>query len=78
MNRRGQWSTPIQGDPGLPDLLLLRRGQLLVAELKRQTAAAPKDEKARWLSAFEQVAGAKVMVWRPAHWFSGEIVKLLT
>ena len=65
-DRRGRWSTPLQGDPGLPDLILARPPRLLFAELKRQSAPKPSLEQARWLTALRANAGAEVYVWRPA------------
>jgi hypothetical protein len=60
---------------GFPDLMLLRGGVCVVAELKvkknRPTAA-----QRRWLAEFEAVPGLIVRHWRPEHW--PEIVTLLT
>ena len=33
-NRRGEWSVPISENPGFPDLVLARPGQVLFRELK--------------------------------------------
>ena len=37
LNRRGRWASPIQGDPGYPDLTLAhpRAGRVIFVELKR-------------------------------------------
>ena len=67
MNRRGKWATPVQGDgEGFPDLVLVRRGRLVVAELKIGNEK-PTVEQEAWLAAFKAV-GAEVYVWRPADW----------
>lgn len=62
----GQWRTPLQGDPGFPDLILSRAGDLIAAELKseRGRLSAPQRE---WLVALRQ-AGVEVYVWRPSDW----------
>lgn len=72
------WRTPVSGDgKGFPDLVLLRRGRMLVVEMKSETAPAPKAEQADWLSAFEAVVSVQVCVWRPRHWLTGEIERAL-
>jgi len=50
----GKWSTPIKGDAGFPDLVIVnpRTGQLLIVELKRRPNRAT-DDQIRWLAAFE-------------------------
>ena len=35
--RNGRWSTLVEGNPGFPDLVLARRGQVIFAELKKET-----------------------------------------
>src|SRR5438874_2184448 len=68
------WRTAVQGDGvGFPDVLLLRGGSILVAELKvgsRKTTPAQN----RWLQAF-YAAGVTAVIWRPEYW--DEIVKTL-
>jgi len=54
---------------GLPDLILVRRGRLIFAELKRRKGTL-RPAQAEWLADLEQVAGAamgavEVHVWRP-------------
>ena len=67
---RPAWSgrgyrTPVQGDgAGFPDLVLVGHGRVIVAELKRETAAGPGLEQQAWLDAFRS-AGIEVHVWRP-------------
>lgn len=58
------WRTPVQGDgAGFPDLILVGRGRVIAAELKRETAKAT-DEQLAWLTAFTE-AGIATYVWRP-------------
>lgn len=59
----GTWSTPIQGDPGLPDLVLARGGVVLLVELKSDKGKPTKDQ-VKWLDA----AGTWGRLWRPADW----------
>lgn len=60
------WRTPVAGDgKGFPDLVLLRRGRLIVSELKRD-GEDPTPEQEDWLAAWREVPGAEVYVWRPA------------
>jgi len=60
---RGGWRTAVQGDPGFPDLVLLRDGVLIVAELKADDGLLTAAQK-RWLEAF-RAAGIGGGVWRP-------------
>jgi hypothetical protein len=59
-----RYQTPVQADgAGFPDLVLLRDGVLLVAELKTDTGRTTKEQDA-WLAAF-RAAGVAASVWRP-------------
>lgn len=72
------WRTPVQGDGrGFPDFLGVRRGVLLVAELKRH-GEKPTAEQEAWLAAFRTLPFARVFVWRPADLYSGEIEEALS
>ena len=69
------WRTPLQGDPGFPDLVLAREGVVLLAELK---AAAGKltAEQERWRTELETDACASTPqyhLWRPEDLESGVI-----
>lgn len=59
----GRWATPLQGDAGLPDLVLARDGVVLLAELKSDTGK-PTAEQAQWLAA----AGPHGRLWAPRDW----------
>jgi hypothetical protein len=61
------WRTAVQGDAGLPDLLLLRPPRLIIAELKSALGRVTPDQEA-WLQAFALVPDVHVYVWRPADW----------
>lgn len=57
------WSTPLQGHPGAPDLILARHGQVILAELKRQNGRLTPDQRL-WLAAL----GGHGRCWRPSDW----------
>jgi hypothetical protein len=71
--RRGsrQWSPP-----GKPDLLLVKPGRLVFAELKSEKGTIRKPQR-EWLELLQTVPGVEVHIWRPRHWLSGEIDKVL-
>lgn len=58
----GSYSTPIKGDPGWPDLVLVRNGELIVRELKR-LGNKPTQAQLDWLAAL-RLAGvdAEILV----------------
>ena len=64
------YRTPVQGDEGAQDLLLVRRGVVKLRELKSDTGRLTPEEK-EWAEA----AGPFGDVWRPRMW--EEIVKEL-
>lgn len=61
--RSGRWLTPLQGHKGLPDLVLARGGQVILAELKSDKGRASVEQRA-WLGAL----GTYGRLWRPADW----------
>ena len=63
----GRYITPLLGDSGLPDLVLVRGGILVVAELK-VGKNRPTDNQVRWLDGFRACPGVRVYVWRPEDW----------
>jgi VRR-NUC domain len=63
LTRSGRWATPMQGDKGLPDLVLAKDGRLLLAELKTDTGQVSKEQRA-WLAEL----GAHGRLWRPKNW----------
>jgi hypothetical protein len=59
------WRTPVSGDgAGFPDILLIRRDRLVVAELKARRGRLTHEQLA-WLDLFRGT-GAEAYVWRPA------------
>jgi hypothetical protein len=59
------WRTPVQADgAGFPDLVMVGRGRVIAAELKRQQGKTTPDQLA-WLAAFTD-AGIQAFVWQPS------------
>lgn len=74
MTQKGKWVTAVQGDgKGFPDLVLVRNGKIIFAELKVGKNMATKEQGA-WLTALSETA-AECYVWRPESW--PEIEKIL-
>ena len=71
----GSWSTPVQGNPGFPDLLLVRRGTVLAVELKSERGKLTAEQE-RWLAELGG-AGVRAEVWRPEDLRSGRIERVL-
>ena len=70
-SRSGKWSTPMQGDPGFPDLVLARRGSdTLFVELKSEKGVVSPSQWA-WFDAVSD----DYYIWRPSDW--PEIQKIL-
>lgn len=59
------WRTPIQGDPGFPDLVLARRGRIIFAELKSEKGTLDPDQKI-WLEHLDPSDEYEIYVWRPS------------
>jgi hypothetical protein len=67
LTRSGGWATAVQGDgAGFPDLILVKPGRVVVAELKVGRNRPTPGQRA-WLQAFES-AGVPAYVWRPEDW----------
>lgn len=84
MRQSGQWSTPIQGAPGYPDLTMVRGGRVIFAELKTEVGKVT-DWQERWLKELAFAGdpgsdplegGVECYVWRPSA--IEEIAKVLT
>lgn len=76
-NARGDWRTPVAADgKGFPDLVLVREGRLVIAELKAQDGRTSDDQR-RWIHEFLQVEGIEVHIWRPMDWIEGRIEAIL-
>lgn len=57
------WRTPLQGDKGCPDVILARRGVVILAELKSETGKATPEQR-QWLTQL----GDHGHLWRPQDW----------
>lgn len=65
MRASGQWSTPIQGDPGFPDLVLAKAGRVIFAELKIDDPHSTLGpEQAAWRDVLTG-DGVEWFCWRP-------------
>lgn len=53
-----------RSEPGFPDLVLVRDGRIIFAELKTATGRLT-DEQSEWIDALEACPGVEVRVWRP-------------
>ena len=89
--RQGEgWATPIEGDPGFPDLVLVRDQSVIIVELKT-TKGVLLDAQRKWLAALtgdgsgrsprrsawvDDGHGLLVDTWRPEDWaFIEEMLK---
>ena len=72
--RDDRWVTPIDGDPGFPDLCLARKGIVLFFELKAERGKLTTDQEL-WR---EAVGLGRHFVIRPTDWQSGLVERLLT
>lgn len=57
----GRWGTPLQGDPGYPDLSLARAGVVILAELKTDVGKV-EPAQSKWL---QEIGPEHGRVWRP-------------
>jgi VRR-NUC domain-containing protein len=56
-----------RSEPGFPDLVLTRPGQVIFAELKSDTGRLTLAQ-AEWLKLLAQCPGVQAHVWRPRDW----------
>lgn len=70
----GRWLTNA-GDPGFPDLVLLRPPQLVFLELKREVGAVVPDRQVEWISGLQQVQSVEAYIVRPSDF--GDVLSLL-
>lgn len=56
-----------QGDPGFPDVVMVRKSRLIFAELKRETGSL-SPEQAEWGTQLGNLRGVEYYIWRPRHW----------
>jgi hypothetical protein len=65
VGRQGRWQTPIQGDPGYPDLTLVHpRAGVLFVELKRAPNRVELPQL-RWRDAIRDAGAVWRLVWVP-------------
>ncbi len=70
-----------RSEPGFPDLVLVRGGRLIFAELKKE-GEHPTKEQRKWLLQLDKVANnwnesVDAYVWYPSDWLSGKIEEVL-
>ena len=71
MNKRGVWSSPMQGNPGYPDLTLARNGIAFFFELKSEKGKLTVEQQ-EWYHALPNC-----LIIKPRDWLSGEVEALL-
>jgi hypothetical protein len=81
-NRGGEYTTPIEGDPGYPDLSLLHTvvPVAIVAELKRfgrGRRSEPTADQQVWLELWGRLPGVYAVVWTTLDWVEHRIQPLL-
>lgn len=67
------------GDPGFPDLCLMRAGdppRLVFAELKTMTGRLSAGQ-VEWLGTLSDLKESETYIWRPTDWFDGTIEEVL-
>lgn len=69
---RPAWSrkgfvTPIQGDAGFPDLVLVRPPRVLFVELKIDNGRLTEAQE-WWMNDLQKCPGVETYVWRPKMW----------
>ena len=65
MRQSGEYSTPVQGVKGFPDLQLAREGVVLLAELKTNRGGLKPEQRA-WRTHLE--SSGLYRLWRPRDW----------
>ena len=62
-----------RSNAGFPDLVLVKDGRIIFAELKREKGAYPSKAQMKWQSVLGKAAGDNVMValWRPSSNWQG-------
>lgn len=65
IRQSGRYATPIKGDRGFPDLILVRDSVMIAVELKRKPNRVEAGQQA-WLDALGEVPGVTALiVWVP-------------
>jgi hypothetical protein len=72
------YRTPLQGDGvGWPDIFAVKGDNVVIAELKTEKGKTTPEQEA-WLAALYYHCDNEPMIWRPADWHSGEILRVLS
>ena len=75
-NARGDWRTPVAADgKGFPDLVMVRREQLMFVELKSAKGRLSPEQEI-WIAKLDDTC-AEVFVWYPKDWLDGTIEDFL-
>ena len=64
-----------RSEPGFPDCVIVLPAEVIFAELKTQKGRVSTDQR-RWLNDLHG-ARARCYLWRPSHWLSDSIQKVL-
>jgi hypothetical protein len=68
LTQSGRWCTAVQADgAGFPDLVLVRDGVLLFAELKSEKGRL-SESQIEWIGELGNVQAIRVYLWRPSDW----------
>ena len=62
-----RWISAISGEPGYPDLVLVRGNRLIFAELKSDKGRLSPGQK-EWIALLQGIPSIEVYVWRPKDW----------
>ena len=69
-----------RSQPGFPDLVMVRKGQLLFVELKGAKGKLAREQR-EWIGALacvmEDTFAMDVYVWKPKDWLDGTIEEVL-
>lgn len=63
-------------DAGFPDAILVKAGRVLAIEFKREDGKV-STAQSHWLLELSWLGRVETYVWRPRHWSSGEVERVL-
>ena len=64
-----------RSEPGWPDIIACRRGRVLAIETKTERGRLTEAQE-DWILELS-VSGIECHVWRPRHWLSGDVERVL-
>lgn len=70
------WATPLVGNPGFPDCVIVGVGGVLYRELKT-AKGKPSSDQREWLHVLDAI-GEDTAIWRPVDLHDGTILEQLT